>query len=144
MGNCVVVVPGGRPRPSLSCDRGTGTATAPTHSDRKQSMEDVPVVIWPVALAVLGLQVLLRAIQALEQLDDGLLVGFLRGGEAGFVDAVVDVVVGPFVGFFDLGLEILGEEVQVCVLGRDEVVETGVEHAEDFGGFVVYLFSCRD
>ena len=140
-----MVVPGGSPRPLSLLQSSDWNVHGPhTLGFKTKSMEDVPVVIWSVALAVLGLQVLFRAIQAFEQLDDGLLVRFLRGGEAGFVDAVVDVVVGPFVRFFDLGLEVLGEEVQVCVLGRDEGVETGVEHAEDFGGFVVYLFSCRD
>ena len=55
-----------------------------------------------------GAEVFLDAVEREEELDDGFLVGFLRGGEAGFVNAVVDVVVCPFVGFFDGGFEIIG------------------------------------
>ena len=39
------------------------------------------------------------------------LVRFLRRGESGFVHAVVDVVVGPVVGFVDLG--VVGVRVEV-------------------------------
>lgn len=49
---------------------------------------------------------LLYSIEGVEERGDGLLVCFLGGGEARFVDAVVDVVVGPLVGDFDLGLEV--------------------------------------
>ena len=42
---------------------------------------------------------------AVERVEEGLhgfLVGILRGGKAGFVDAVVDVVVGPLICGFDI------------------------------------------
>jgi hypothetical protein len=77
-----------------------------------------------------------RFVEGGEQLTHGLLIRFLGGGEAGFVDAVVDVVVGPFVCGFDLALEVRREEDDVSVLLREEGVEFGVEHADDFRGFV--------
>ena len=63
----------------------------------------------------------------------GSVVGFLGGCEAGFVDAVVDVVVGPFVGGLDLGSEGLWVEVDFLVGLGEDVVEFVVEHADDFG-----------
>lgn len=66
----------------------------------------------------------------------GALVGFLGCCEAGFVDAVVDVVVGPFVCGFDLGAQVGGVEVEGFVLGGEEVVEFVVEHADDFGALL--------
>lgn len=51
------------------------------------------------------------------------LVGFLGCGETGLVDTVVDLVVGPFVGFVYLGEKILGDEVDLSVLWLDEVVK---------------------
>lgn len=66
----------------------------------------------------------------------GALVGFLGCREAGFVDAVVDVVVGPFVCGFDFGAEGGRVEVDGFVLGREEIVEFVVEHADDFGALL--------
>ena len=57
--------------------------------------------------------------------------------KAGFVDAVVDVVVGPGVGVVDFLLQGRGVEVDLAVLFGQEVVEFGVEHADDLAGFVV-------
>lgn len=53
----------------------------------------------------------------------GLFVGFLCGGESGFVDPVVDVVVGPFVCCFYLLLEFFGEEIYILVFFFDEIVK---------------------
>lgn len=78
----------------------------------------------------------LHTVEGFEELRDGALVGFLRGGEAGLVDAVVDVVVRPCVRLFYLFLQVFGEEHDVAVLLREEVVEFGVEHADDFRAFV--------
>jgi hypothetical protein len=47
----------------------------------------------------------------------------LSGGEAGFVDAVVDIVVGPFVCGFDFFLQAGGEEFDVAVLGLDYIIK---------------------
>lgn len=55
-------------------------------------------------------------VERLEELLDVALVGFLRGGEAGFVDAVVDLVVLPLVGLVDLCLQSRGIEYHVAVL----------------------------
>ena len=46
-------------------------------------------------------QMLLRAVQTLEQSRNSFLISFLCGRESGLVDAVVDVVVGPVVCGFD-------------------------------------------
>ena len=82
-------------------------------------------------------ELLFRAIECGEELDDGFFVGFLGRGEAAFVDAVVDVVVRPFVGRFDLGLQLGREEIEFGILFRKHVVELGVEHADDLAGLVV-------
>lgn len=64
----------------------------------------------------LGSEMLLCAVESLEQSDDGRLVGLGAGGEAGPVDAVVDEVVRPLVGLFDLALEALWVENNGAVL----------------------------
>lgn len=71
-------------------------------------------------------------VQGREERRDGLLVGLLRGCEAGLVHAVVDVVVGPLVCRFDLGAQRRGEEVYGFVGVGEEVVKFVVEHADDF------------
>lgn len=71
----------------------------------------------------------------------GAVVGFLRGCEAGFVDAVVDVVVGPVVCGFDLGTEGWWVEVDFFVLVWEEVVEFVVEHADDFGALFYHQYT---
>lgn len=83
-------------------------------------------------------QVGLDPVQGREERRDGSLVGFLRRGEAGLVDPVVDVVVGPVVGGFDLGAEVRREEVDLSVLFWEEVVEFIVEHADDFGALMAF------
>ena len=54
--------------------------------------------------------------------------GYVRS-EAGFVDAIVDVIVCPIVGAFDFLLQMLRKEIDLLVLLRNDVVELGVEHA---------------
>ena len=51
------------------------------------------------------------------------LVGGGGGGKPGFVYAVVDLVVGPFVRFVDLRKDIGGDEVDFLVLWRDQIVK---------------------
>jgi hypothetical protein len=58
-----------------------------------------------------------------EECCDGFFICGLCGGEAGFVDAVVDVVVGPVVCLFDLFLQVWWEEFYVLVFLGEEVVE---------------------
>jgi len=65
-----------------------------------------------------GAQVLLCAVERFEEGSDGFFVGFLGSGKAGFVDAVVDVVVGPVVRLFDLLLQTCGEQFYFLVLFR--------------------------
>lgn len=78
-------------------------------------------------------QVSFDFIQRGKKRRDGFFVRFLRGCEAGFVDAVVDIVVDPFVGGVDGTAVGCGEEVDFLVLFWDEVVEFMVEHSDDFG-----------
>ena len=61
-----------------------------------------------IGRGVLG-QVLFCAVEGGEERCDGFLVGVLGGGEAGFVDAVVDVVVGPVVCCFDVCCQVFRE-----------------------------------
>ena len=71
-------------------------------------------------------------IERCEERFDSLLIGVLRGGKAGFVDAVVDIVVGPVVCTLDFLLEVLGEKHNLLVLIGDDIVEFRVEHADYF------------
>lgn len=71
----------------------------------------------------------------------GSVVGFLGGCEAGFVDAIIDVVVGPFVGGFDLGSEGLRVEIDFFVGFGEDAVELVVEHADDFGALDRFIWS---
>lgn len=75
---------------------------------------------------------LLGAIEGFEEGGDVALVGVGLGGEAGFVDAVVDEVVDPGVVFFDLGTEVFRVEVDFAVLLLDEVVELALLSVPDF------------
>ena len=55
-------------------------------------------------------------------------------GKTGFVDAVVDVVVSPFIGGFNVLLEMFGEEVDFLIFLREDIIEFRVEHADDLAG----------
>ena len=69
----------------------------------------------------------------------GFTVGFLRCCEAGSVDAVVDVVVSPFICGFDFGAKRRWVEIDCFIGGREEVVESIVEHADNFRALFVHL-----
>ena len=56
--------------------------------------------------------------------------------KAGLVDAVIYVIIGPFVRLVDLCPQILRIQVHVLVLFRKEVIEFCVEHADDLAGFI--------
>ena len=71
-----------------------------------------------------------------EERCDGLFVSFLRSGEAGFVDPVVDVVVSPVVDSSDVLLHVRRKEVEFGVLFGQKVIEFVVEHPDDVGRFV--------
>jgi hypothetical protein len=55
-------------------------------------------------------QMLLHAIQTLKECSDRFIIRFLRSSEAGFVDAIIDIVVGPVIRFFDFLLQIRREQ----------------------------------
>jgi hypothetical protein len=81
--------------------------------------QHIPEPVW----ARVAGKVLLGAVEGFEEGGDVALVGIGFGGEAGLVDAVVDEVVDPAVGFFDFGAEVGGVEIDLPVLLFDEVVE---------------------
>ena len=89
-------------------------------------------------------EMLLCAVEGREERLNGFLVCGLGGGEAGFIDAVVDVVVGPVVRAFDLTSKFLGKQINGLVLLREQVVEFGVEHADDLAGLVADDFVLLD
>jgi hypothetical protein len=63
------------------------------------------------------------AVEGGEEGNYGFGVGFFCGGEAGAVDAVVDVGVRPVVRGFDFLLEVLGVENYVLVFLGQDIVE---------------------
>jgi hypothetical protein len=65
----------------------------------------------------------LGLVESLEQGEHIPLVGFLGGCEARLVHAVVDFVVGPLVGLFDLRLQSLREEDYLSVLFVNDIVK---------------------
>lgn len=82
---------------------------------------DLPTVVkWPV---LDGREVRLSFIEGREESCDCLVIGFLRCGEAGFINAVVDVIVGPLVSCFDLGLQGGREQVDLSILWCEKVVK---------------------
>ena len=89
-----------------------------------------------VGIGIFG-EMFFDAVEGAEEWVHGSFVGGLRSGEAGFVDAVVDVIVGPVVGCFNFRLEVLGEKVDVFVLLGNDIIEFGVKHADDLAGLDV-------
>lgn len=81
-----------------------------------------------------GCEMFFSAVEGRKERLDGFFIGVLGGGKARFVDAVVDVVVCPVVGTFDLGLKMFGEKIDVFIFFGDDVVEFGIEVADDFTG----------
>ena len=78
-------------------------------------------------------QPLVQPVERLEERADRLLIGVLRGGEAGFVDAVIDRVVNSLVQRIDLFAQQLGIIVS---RPRPDRIERAVEHAYDLRGLV--------
>ena len=76
---------------------------------------------------------LLQALQGSKHVADRFVVRFLTGGKARFVDAVVDVVVDPAVQLVNF----LAQLNRVVIPGAGTVrVKRGIEHANDFSGFI--------
>ena len=57
--------------------------------------------------------------------------------KATLVHAVVNLVVSPLVRRLDLVLQILGKEIDFPIFLGDDIVEFGIEHADDLARFVV-------
>src|SRR5580693_9895739 len=79
-------------------------------------------------------QALFELIESDENGAGGFFVGCLAGGKAGAIDAVIDVRIDEVVDAIDFGAQFRG-----IVIGAHigERIEGGIEHADDFGGFVV-------
>ncbi len=84
----------------------------------------------------------LGAIERSEESFDRLLVGLLLHAGAGLIHTVVDFVVGPVVGLFDVLAQICGEQIDLCVFRGQELVEFRVQHSKDFAGFVAHDLVC--
>ena len=80
----------------------------------------------------------LGAIERREQKCDRFHVGLLLHAGAGLVHTVVDMVVDPIVGLFGFHPQVCKEQIDLCVLGRQQLVEFGVQHPKDFAGFVAH------
>ena len=70
-----------------------------------------PEVIRPRPVLVVGGKMGFGTVKGLKERADSLLVRTCTSGEAGFVDAVIDIVVGPFVCRIDLFLDGLRVEI---------------------------------
>ena len=60
-------------------------------------------------------------------------------GEARFIHPVVNFVVGPIIGPFNLGFQVLREEINLLMLVGDDVIELRIEHSDDLAGLDVDL-----
>ena len=75
----------------------------------------------------------LDPVQRFEQFCHGLVIGGLGCGEAGLVDAVVDVVIDPRIDRVDLR----AQSLWIVIVGiAGQLVEGRVEHADDLRTFV--------
>ena len=81
-------------------------------------------------------QALLQLIKRFEDASTGNFVRPLTGGEASFVDAVVDVVVNKVGQFFVFARNVVREEIDIFVLGKG--VESVVKHAADIVFVIVH------
>jgi len=86
----------------------------------------------------LALEYLFDLVQGLEHWKHGSLVCFSAVCEASLVNSIVDSVVNPIINGVDFAAKFLGIDVNLGLVGRDEIVELGVEHSDDLGAFVVH------
>jgi len=87
-------------------------------------------------------KVFLQPVERFEDRVDVGFVSFLCGGKPGFVNAVVDGVIDPFVHLINLRSKVIGQEACFALglfapFTGKKMVEGGVEHADDFTAFVV-------
>lgn len=68
-------------------------------------------------------EVFLHPIERFEELSNGTLVRFLRGGKTGAINAVVDIVVRPLIRLLDLLPQDVREEIHALKLLRKEVIK---------------------
>ncbi len=107
-------------------------------------------IVW---ISVFG-EVSFSTIEGGEKRFYGFLIGFLGSSDrkpvakrlvpkglgsrvrskARFVDAVVDVVIGPVIRPFNLSSQFLREEINGFIMIGDDIIKLRVEHADDFAG----------
>ena len=73
----------------------------------------------------------LQRVQHGKNLFKGFVIGFLRGGEAGAIDAVVEMRINLVVQRVDSFAQCSGIKVEPIV---GETAEAGIEHPENIGG----------
>jgi hypothetical protein len=99
-------------------------------------------------------QMLFNSIQSLKKVNNSFLVRLLRFCKSRFVDAVVDRVVYPLIHFIYFTFELWRKEsglsfVDLSLLRRKQVVESGVEHPNNLtaliadNGLVLLVPQCR-
>ena len=71
------------------------------------------------------------AVEGGEERMDCLFICLLGDGETRLVYAVINIIVGPLVGLFDVFAEALREEVYFCIFLGEDAIEFGIEHAYD-------------
>lgn len=79
----------------------------------------------------------LNLVERAKERSDSLFVGFLSGCKAGLVHAVVDVIIDPFIGSIDISLQGLGEQVHLLELLWEDIIELGIEHADNFSALLL-------
>ncbi|MNP31111.1 hypothetical protein D3C76_1242180 [compost metagenome] len=74
-----------------------------------------------------------EARQGFKHLTDRFVVSFLAGGETGFVNAVVHIVVNPAVQFVDF----IAQFRRIKITGPCTVrIKRSIEHTDDLSGFI--------
>ena len=108
------------------------------HVDRVETHEGCPqtnIGLGQLATRQIAMlaQNLFQALQRGEHRIDSLIISLLAGGEPGFIDAVIDVVVDPTVQRID----IFAQRGRVVIAGGGaQSVKGGIEHADDFSRLI--------
>jgi len=66
---------------------------------------------------------------------------FIRFGtarETGLVNSIVDSAINPIVDRINFLAKLLGINVDLCLVGGDELVELGIEYSDNLGAFIVH------
>jgi len=86
----------------------------------------------------LALEYPLDLVQGLEHRMHGSLICLGAVCETGLVNSIVDGVVNPIIGGVDFLAKFLWIDVDIGLVGRNEIVELGIEYPDDLGAFVIH------